>query len=361
MSAPVEVKVDVPGRAYSAWIGAGILERAGEFLPLPERVDIAMLVADEQAAQYHGERAAAGLEATCVRVERETVAGGERAKTMAQAEEILRHLATAGAHRNDLLAALGGGATGDLAGYIAGTYHRGMPFVQFPTTLLAMVDASIGGKTGVNLPEGKNLVGVFHQPIGVVSDVTTLSTLPSEEYASGMAEVVKHGLIADAGILDVIVRERDAIDARDPSTLIRLVSRAVAVKARVVAEDETEQGARAYLNYGHTLGHALESLGGYARWRHGEAVALGMLFAAHLAAMLGYADRVDDHVAAIEACGLPLRGADAPFEGVLDAMRRDKKYRSGIRFVVLEDLGAPKLVSDAPEDILRLAYEEVTA
>jgi len=358
---PVEIKVDVPGRAYSAWVGAGILERAGEFLPLPERVEVAMLVADEQAAGHHGERAAAGLEATCVRVEREIVDGGERAKTMARAEEILRHLAATGAHRHDLVAALGGGAIGDLAGFVAGTYHRGMPFAQFPTTLLAMVDASLGGKTGVNLPEGKNLIGVFHQPIGVVADVTTLTTLPRDEYVSGMAEVVKHGLIADTGILDLIVHETDAIEARDASTLVGLVARAVAVKARVVAEDETEHGARVYLNYGHTLGHALETLGGYERWRHGEAVAIGMMFAAHLAAMLGYADRIDDHRAAIEACGLPMRGADAPFEDVLDAMRRDKKYRGGVRFVVLEDLGAPKLVGDAPEDILRLAYQEVTA
>jgi 3-dehydroquinate synthase len=337
------------------------LERAGELLPLPEHVEVAMLVADEHAAGHYAERAAAGLESTCVRVEREIVTGGERAKTMSSAESILRRLAASGAHRQDLVAALGGGSTGDLAGFVAATYHRGMPYAQLPTTLLAMVDASVGGKTGVNLPEGKNLVGAFHQPIAVIADVTTLATLPGEEYASGMAEVAKHGLIDDAGILAMLDREREAIGARDPSVLVGLVSRAVAVKARVVGEDETEQGQRAHLNYGHTLGHALESLGGYTRWRHGEAVALGMMFAAHLAAMLGYADRVDDHRAVIEACGLPLRGADEPFERVLDSMMRDKKYRGGLRFVVLEDIGRPRVISDAPEDIVRLAYEEVIA
>lgn len=355
-----EIKVETP-RPYSVWVGAGILERAGELLPLPERVDVAMLVGDENAVHHYGNRAAAGLEAVCARLEREIVAGGESAKTMAKVEELLRHLAAAGAHRTDLLVAFGGGTIGDLAGFVAAVYHRGMPFAQLPTTLLAQVDASIGGKTAVNLPEGKNLAGAFHQPVGVVVDVTTLATLPDDEFTSGMAEVVKHGLIDDPQILALVSSERDLIREREPAALVRLVTKAAAVKARAVARDETEQGSRAYLNYGHTLGHALEALGGYARWRHGEAVAIGMMFAAYLGAALGSADLVEDHRRALGACGLPVRGADVPFEHAMNAMQRDKKYRHGVRFVVLEDLGRPRVVSDLPEDLLRRAYAEVSA
>lgn len=358
---PVEIKVDVPGRPYSVWVGAGILERAAEFLPIPEAAEMAFLVADELAARYHGERAAAGLAPAGLRLEREILPGGEAAKTLGCAEGVLRRLARAGAHRDDLVAALGGGATGDLAGFVAAAYHRGVPFAQLPTTLLAMVDASIGGKTAVNLPEGKNLVGAFHQPVGVVADVTTLATLAAEEFTSGLAEVAKHGLISDPEILGMLARDRAAIAAREPDTLTHLVVRAAAVKARVVAEDETERSTRAHLNYGHTLGHALEALGGYARWRHGEAVAIGMVFAAHLSRLLGNPDFVSEHLASIEASGLPVRGADAPIDLVLEAMRRDKKYRGGLRFVVLEQIGRPVLASGVPEELIRRAYEEVRA
>ncbi|MCA1834176.1 MAG: 3-dehydroquinate synthase [Actinomycetota bacterium] len=361
MTSPVEIKIEIPGRPYSVWIGAGILERAGEFLPLSERVDVAMLAADETALTLYGERASAGLEATCVRVERESIEGGEAAKTMSRAESLLRRLTAAGAHRRDLLVALGGGATGDLVGFVAATYHRGMPFAQMPTTLLAQVDASIGGKTGVNLPEGKNLVGAYHQPVAVISDVTTLQSLPGGEFSSGLAEVVKHGLIDDADLLSLLQRERAAIFDREPMSLVRLVSQAASIKARIVAADETEQGRRAFLNYGHTLGHALEALGGYSTWRHGEAVAIGMMFAAHLAAGLGFADRVAEHARAVEAAGLPVAGAEAPFESVLRAMGGDKKYHGGIRFVILEDLGRPRLVSDVSTDLVRSAYEKVSA
>lgn len=361
MTSPVEIKVEVPGKPYSVWVGAGLLERAGELLPLPDAIEVAVLIEDAAVAAAHGSRAAAGLAAACPRVEREPVRGGEVAKTLGRTEDLARALARSGVHRHDLIVGLGGGALGDLAGFVAATYHRGTAFALMPTTLLAMVDASIGGKTAVNIPEGKNLVGAFHQPIGVVADVTTLASLPDEELASGMAEVVKHGLIADAEILKIVAGERDAIAGRDAVTMTRLVARAAAVKARVVAEDETEQGSRAFLNYGHTLGHALESLSGFTRWRHGEAVAIGMHFAAHLAPMLGFADRVAEHVAAIEACGLPLRGAGPSFEDAAGAMRRDKKYRGGLRFVVLEDLGRPRLVLDVPEDVLRSAYERVRA
>ena len=351
----VELKVEVPGKPYSVWVGAGLLERASELLPLPDRLECAFIAADEHADSAYGERAYAGLSAACLRVERERIAGGEGAKSLDTAERMWNLLIQKGFHRGDLIVGLGGGATGDLAGFIASTYHRGVAFAQMPTTLLAMVDASIGGKTAINLPAGKNLVGAFHQPIGVIADVTTLATLPKEEFASGMAEVVKHGLISDPEILGMVS------ETSNDAALIRLVAKAAAVKTGIVAEDETEHGARAFLNYGHTLGHALESLGGYTRWRHGEAVALGMMFAAHLARDLGYADRVAEHTRAIEEVALPTRGATEGFDDVLAAMGADKKFDHGVRFVVLEDIGSPVVVRDVPEDALRRAYEAVRA
>ncbi len=357
----IEIKVEA-SRPYSVWVGAGILERAASLLHLDEgRTETLVMIADAHVASHHGERAATGLQPACSRLERIAVDGGEPAKTLAIAEGVLRKMVTLGAHRSDVVAALGGGTIGDLAGFVAATYHRGVPFVQMPTTVLAQVDAAIGGKTAVNLPEGKNLVGAFHQPIGVIADVTTLATLADGEFTSGMAEVVKHGFIDDASILEMLAQSRSAITARSPSALVQLVARAAAVKARVVAADETEQGSRAFLNYGHTLGHALEAISGYGRWRHGEAVAVGMMFAAHLAAALGFTDLVDAHRRALESCGLPVGGAREPFDQVMTAMGRDKKYRHGMRFVVLEDIGKPRLVSDVPDDLVRRAYAEVQA
>ncbi len=358
MTSPVELKVDV-STPYSVWVGAGILERAGEYIPLDEPTEMAVLAGDAAALSHHGLRAEAGLAATCVRVEREEIVGGESAKTIGRAEQLLRALASRGVHRGDLLVALGGGTVGDLVGFAAATYHRGTPFVQMPTTLLAQVDASIGGKTGVNLPEGKNLVGALHHPVTVIADVATLATLPEAEFRSGLAEVIKHGLIDDGSIIELLRTETEAVIGRDVMVLTRLIAKAAAVKVRVVSEDETERGRRLFLNYGHTLGHALEAIGGYSRWRHGEAVAIGMVFAARLAADLGYPDRTDEHISVLRACGLPTGGADPPFEQVLAAMQRDKKYRRGIRFVVLEDLGQPRLVSGIDERALRRAYETV--
>lgn len=348
---PIELKVSL---GYSVWVGAGLLDRAAELIPFqPERI---ALVSEAPVYAVHGQRARLGLskDAAVLLVE----PGGEDAKTMSAAESLARELARSGLHRNDAIAALGGGAIGDLAGFVAGTYHRGIAFVPMPTTLLSQVDASIGGKTAVNLPEGKNLVGVFHQPAVVIADVTTLATLPAGEFNSGMAEVIKHGLIADPGLLDAM----KALDELDEEVLTKIVARAAAVKIAVVEEDATEQGSRAFLNYGHTLGHALESLGlaGKApRRRHGEAVAIGMMFAARLAARLGFADTVAIHRGAIERAGLPTSGAGVPVEVVMEAMQADKKFDHGLRFVLLEDLGRPALVSDIDDAQLRAAYAEV--
>jgi len=360
MSDPIEIKVAAPSRTYSVWVGPGLFERAAELIPIPERAEVAAIVTDADAHALHGERVAAGLGDSSLRTQTFTLPPGEPTKTLDTIESLTRGFVDAGLHRRDLVISLGGGVVTDVAGFAAAVYHRGVPVAHLATTLLAQIDAAIGGKTGVNLPEGKNLVGAFHQPVAVLADVTALATLPEDELRSGLAEVAKHGFIADPGLSDELVGERDAIFARDPDTLTRVVARAAEVKVRVVERDETESGERATLNYGHTLGHALEVLGGYERWRHGEAVAIGMTFAAALAAELGMPNFIGEHRRVLEALGLPTRGAgDIPLAAVLEMMRGDKKYEAGNRFVLLEAPGRATLVSDVPRAAIERAYEWV--
>jgi 3-dehydroquinate synthase len=281
---------------------------------------------------------------------------GEAAKTLAVAEALFRQLAVREAQREDLIVALGGGATGDLAGFVAATYLRGMPVLQVPTTLLAQVDAAIGGKTAVNLPAGKNLVGAFHQPVGVVADVSTLRTLPDAERRSGLGEVAKYALAFDRGLVDLLRRETGALVSEGPDdrVLHDVVLRCVRIKAEVVSNDERDAGDRLFLNYGHTLGHALERLDGFRGRPHGEAVAIGMVFAARLAERLGVAagGLVDRHVRLLEPLGLPTGGSLPPPHAALEAMRMDKKRRGALRFVLLEDVGRPTLVAEVPDDVL---------
>ena len=354
----VEIKVAAPSGAYSVWVGPGLMERAAELIPIPERSEVVAVVSDANVQALHGERIAMGLEPAGRRTASFAIEPGEGAKTIDNTEALLRAFANNGVHRGDLVVGVGGGVATDLAGFVAAVYHRGLPVAHVPTTLLGQVDAAIGGKTGVNLPEGKNLVGAFHQPVAVLADVTSLSTLPEAELRSGLAEVVKHALLADTGLLQELVDKREAIFDRDPDVLTDVVARAAAVKARVVERDETERGERAHLNYGHTLGHALEALGGDKRWRHGEAVAIGMTFASALAAELGMANWMGEHRRVLEALGLPTRGAgDVPLKALLEVMRGDKKYDAGMRFIVLEEPGKPKIVTDVPAAAIEAAYE----
>ena len=358
MSDPVELKVATPSRSYSVWVGAGLIARAAELIPISERADVAAIVSDASVHALHGERLADGL--SPLRTQPFTLEPGERAKTLDNIEALTRFFVEAGMHRNDLVVSLGGGVVTDVAGFAGAVYHRGVAVAHVPTTLLAQVDASIGGKTGVNLPEGKNLVGAFHQPVAVLADVDTLQTLSEAELRSGLAEIAKHGFIADPGLGAQMIAERDGIFARDEAVLTGMVARAAKVKVDIVERDETEAGERATLNYGHTLGHALEALGGYKRWRHGEAVSIGMTFAAALAVELGMPNFVGEHRRVLEALGLPTRGAgDVPLKAALEVMRGDKKYEAGIRFVVLEGPGRAKVVSDVPADAIERAYEEI--
>lgn len=359
MSGVVSLPVRAGLSRYQIHVGAGCLSDIEALVPLPY-MRIA-LVHDEALPESLVERAASSLGASADLL-RIGVAAGEDAKVLGHVERVARALAAGGLHRGDLVAALGGGATTDLGGFAAATYHRGVDWLALPTTLLGMVDAAIGGKTAVNLAEGKNLVGAFHQPIAVVADVDALATLPDGELRSGLAEIVKHGLIGDPGLLAEIRAAAPALSERDPAATTRIVARAAAVKVAVVEADATERDVRAHLNYGHTLGHALETLGhsgdGPPR-RHGEAVAIGMMFAAFLARRLGRPDLVAEHRDALDAVGLPTGGAAVGFEQALRIMSRDKKAERGLRFVLLDAIGRPRVVTGVGEEDLRAAFGDV--
>ncbi len=271
-----------------------------------------------------------------------TFPAGEWNKTAGQWQELGESLLAAGYGRDAAIIALGGGVTGDIAGFVAATFMRGIPYVQVPTTLLAMIDSSIGGKTGVDTPHGKNLIGAFHQPKVVVADLDTLETLPPTHLCAGMAEALKHGAIADASYFDWLVSQRDGILNRDRAVLHDVVRRSVEIKADVVAQDVRESGRRTILNFGHTVGHAIEAVAQY-EVLHGEAVAAGMAVEARLGARLGItnSDSIDSLVAALEAFRLPDDASDYAADALLKAMQTDKKRRDGaVRFALIKAIGA---------------------
>ncbi|HYZ90993.1 MAG TPA: 3-dehydroquinate synthase [Actinomycetota bacterium] len=358
----VKVGVHPP---YSVFVGRGLLGRMRELVELPRAAEKICVVSHPKIKRLWGTKLDAAFRGSGLGVTWWTFPEGEDRKTIEMANRLTHALATAGFHRGDVVVALGGGVVGDLAGFAASTYARGIGFVQAPTTLLAMVDAAIGGKTGVNLPEGKNLVGTFHQPLGVVADVDVLGSLPEREFRAGLAEVVKYALIADPGIADIVVRERDEIFARGPG-LETLIARCARTKAGVVAADERESGVRAILNYGHTLGHALEALsvaGGrrkrIPKLHHGEAISIGMVYAARISELLDPSrELVAEHRRVLESVGLPTRVKGVDWNDVRVRMTMDKKYARGQRLVVLRGIGAP-VVQDVPERILKQAFSEV--
>jgi 3-dehydroquinate synthase len=308
-------------------------------------------------------QACRALQAAGHRVHAEQIPDGEQAKEIAVAAVLWSRLAEHQIGRTDCVVGIGGGAACDLAGFVAATWLRGVRVVLVPTTLLGMVDAAVGGKTAVNIPAGKNLVGAFHPPAGVLADLATLATLPGREYVSGLAEVIKAGFIADPVILDLVEASPEQAAAADGKNAVELVERAVRVKAAVVAQDLRESGPREYLNYGHTLGHAIERAEEFA-FRHGEAVAIGMVYAATLGRMSG---RLDEATAArhrevLTAVGLPVSYRPGAWPDLRAAMAVDKKTRSSrLRFVVLDGLARPGILADPAEDLLERAYAEVSA
>jgi 3-dehydroquinate synthase len=359
----VRVSVAVAGSSYDVIVGPSILEEAATSLPMLGEAEKGFVVADPMVAGGYLEVLAGGLEPLGLRVIHLGVPAGEEAKSLQTVVALHRQLATQEAHRDDVVIALGGGSVGDLAGFVAATYMRGVPFIQVPTTLTAQVDAAIGGKTGVNLPEGKNLVGAFHQPVAVLADVAALATLPEREFRSGLAEVAKYGLALEPSILELLDDRLESVLARDPVLMEEVVARCVRAKAGVVAADERDRGARLVLNYGHTLGHALERLEEFSGRSHGEAVAVGMTFAARLAEALGTArpGLCARHARTLNPLGLEPDGRLPASDRILDAMRMDKKYRGGIRFVLLEGLGRPVVVDEVPDDVLVTVLKEMGA
>lgn len=354
------VSVSVPGRPYDVCVGTDLLPRAGELVPALPDAERAFVIADASVAERYLTPLSEGLTGRGLGVVHLGVPEGEEAKSLSVMHALQRQLATQEAHRDDPIVALGGGAVGDLAGFVAATYMRGVPFVQAPTTLTAQVDAAIGGKTGVNLPEGKNLVGAFHQPVAVLADVGTLATLPERAFRSGLAEVAKYALTLDPELLEMLERDPSPLLRREPSALEAVVSRCVRAKADVVALDERDTAGRLVLNYGHTLGHALERLDAFEGRTHGEAVAVGMVFAARLSESLdrapaGLAAR---HVRLLASLGLETDGPLPPSDEIVGAMRLDKKYRSGMRFVLLDDVGRPSVEDAVPERLLRATLEQ---
>ncbi len=392
MNAPSNVTVELGARSYPIWIGPGLLDDAPRWRAAVRGRHV-LVVSNDVVAPLYLERVIASLNAPDVNVattssearssdgvlqgeKRNSPLGlkvgtlilpdGEAHKTLDSAARVFAALAELRASRDATILALGGGVIGDLSGFAAACWMRGIAFVQMPTTLLAMVDSSVGGKTAVDLPQGKNLVGAFHQPRAVVIDTGTLATLPERELRAGLAEVVKYGALGDAAFFAWLEQHADALLARDPQLLAQAIDACCRQKAGIVSRDETEQGERALLNFGHTFGHALETATGYGMLLHGEAIAIGMLQAARLSTQLQRASAVDaDRLQALLArCGLPTsipRGIDP--QRLLDLMRLDKKNLSGrLRLILWRGIGHAEVVPDVDaQAILRVLEEGLRA
>ncbi len=337
-------------RSYPIHIGPGVLDRP-DLVPPILAGRRAFVVTNDTLAPLYAERIERTLAAAGAKPGRIVIPDGEAHKRWETLDRVFGSLLEARADRRSVLVALGGGVVGDLAGFAAACYQRGIAFVQVPTTLLAQVDSSVGGKTGINHPLGKNMVGAFHQPLAVLADTDTLSSLPDREFRAGLAEVVKYGAIRDEPFLAWLEASLDDLLAREPNALARAIHRSCEVKAEIVALDERESGPRALLNLGHTFGHAIETVQGYGAWLHGEAVAAGMAMAARFSVRLGRlpsgdADRL---VAFLDRAGLPTQPPAMAPDAWLEAMGRDKKNESGrITLILLDALGHAFVEKAAP-------------
>jgi 3-dehydroquinate synthase len=339
--------VELGARSYPIHIGPGLLAD-GNLLRALVSADQVLIVTNETVESAFDQRKRRSL----------VLPDGEQYKTVDSFVQVIDELIDAGFHRDACIVALGGGVIGDLAGFAAAAFQRGIDFLQVPTTLLAQVDSSVGGKTAVNHPRAKNMIGAFHQPVAVVADTDTLRTLPRRELSAGLAEVIKHGLIEDQAFFVWLEENMDALLRLDDTALTHAITRCCEIKAGIVAEDEREQGRRALLNFGHTFGHAIEALGGYGRWLHGEAIAIGMRMAADSSARIGWLGKSDAAriLALLERAGLPTEADGLAVDDVLERMRLDKKAgRKGMRLVLLKSLGKAEVALAPDESILREA------
>ncbi len=341
---------------YDIHVGRGVLDRLGVRLAalLPGRK--VFLISHPTLLESYGPALAGHLREAGFTVETCLVPAGERSKTLDMAAGLYTQLAQCGADRQSIVCALGGGVIGDLSGFVAATYMRGIPLVQIPTSLLAMVDSSIGGKTGVNHALGKNLIGAFYPPQAVFTDITLLRSLPEREYLCGLSEIVKAGVIEDVELFTFMESHIGEMHQRQEEVLTTLIERAIAVKVRVVQEDPTERGLRAILNFGHTIGHALEAVTAYEQYSHGEAVAIGMALVARLSARLGQCpDQVSARLhALLQALHLPVDYTDIAPQPLLEVMAHDKKALDGVvRFVLLQEIGKVAYHQEVPLEALQ--------
>jgi 3-dehydroquinate synthase len=355
------VRIALGERSYDILIGPGLLATAEAWQGLP-RSAAALVVTNVTVAPLYAARLRAALAPHYRSVHEVVLPDGEEHKDWPTLNRIFDALLSRGCDRKTVVFALGGGVVGDMAGFAAASYMRGVPFVQVPTTLLAQVDSSVGGKTAINHPQGKNMIGAFYQPARVVCDLDTLRTLPPRELSAGLAEVIKYGPIADMAFFDWIESNIDALMQRDAGALAHAVRRSCEIKAEVVGQDEREAGLRAILNFGHTFGHAIEAGLGYGQWLHGEAVGCGMVMAMQLSRRLGLVDEAfAQRVTALLArAGLPITGPALGAERYLELMRVDKKAEGGeIRFVVIEKPGQAG-VRGAPDEMVRQVLADCT-
>ena len=340
------IKVALDERSYDITLGAGILDTVGPLCRDLGLSGTAAVVSNTTVAPLYYDLVRASMEAAGYRVVPVSLPDGEGYKNSDTLNLIYDALVDASLDRGSFILALGGGVIGDMAGFAAASYLRGIPFVQLPTTLLSQVDSSVGGKTGINHPRGKNLIGAFYQPKAVLIDVATLDTLPEREFLCGLGEIVKYGVVLDGEFFDFLEKNASLLLARDKDALIHTVSRSCAIKAAVVAEDEREGGVRAVLNYGHTLGHAVETLTGYTRYLHGEAVAIGIVQAARISQHFGFCSQADrDRIEGlVKALGLPTELPPFSAAQYLEALSHDKKVRqSGLLFICNQGVGAYRM------------------
>ena len=352
---------------YPVWVGVNQIERLPDRLIQLNLTDRKLfIIADESVMEPHGTLLAGKLQAAQISGATYLIPSGESSKSSTMLEEVYAWLASHKAERTSVIIALGGGVVCDIAGYIAATYLRGMPIIMIPTSVLAMNDASIGGKTGIDLTTGKNLVGAFKQPRAVIADINTLRTLPKRSYIEGFAEIIKHGLILDSELLEWLeVHRSELIDeVPEPALLRRITARSTYLKSLVVSADPHEQGLRAILNYGHTIGHAIETVTGYQQWMHGEAVSVGMTAAGRIARELGIMELslFERQTDLLRDFGLPISAPGLNPDAIIEAMSRDKKVVDGkARFVFISEVGKAIVHTDVPDSLIRDAVQRVTS
>jgi 3-dehydroquinate synthase len=354
------LKISSAKHTYPALVGSGLLEQVGERTRkcLPRKT--CAIISDDNVAPLFADRVRQSLESANFQPTLITISAGEKSKTLQQAGAICDQMIATGLDRQSFVIGLGGGMIGDISGFVAAIYHRGIPHVQIPTTLLAMVDSSIGGKTGVNTSDGKNLIGAFHHPSLVIDDVELLETLPPREFNQGFAEVIKHAIVADAEMFGALKNTQ----ANDPLALQSLIKRNVEIKSKIVARDERDQtGDRAILNFGHTVGHAIERAGAYRKFLHGEAVSLGIVAACGISAKKAGLplDQRDAIVDLLRQFNLPTQLAKAsPRQKIIETLKFDKKFEGGkFRFVVTPRIGIAHLTNDVTLDDIREAIDEL--